>query len=107
MSKVISITSVNNRIITEAYKKEGLKSEVISGFAHLSQKVSSKGLKVLVDAKLNDGSVISKGSTVYIKEKLLHSMPWATEVLMSDAIGQDFIVVDLANVDFIVPPKED
>ena len=99
--------SINNRLIVEAYKKEGLRSTVQNGFARIEQKSSLKGLTVLMDAKMNDGFVILKGSTVYIKEEELHTKPWAQKVLESDTLGVPFIIVDLANVEFISQPPDD
>lgn len=95
--------SLNNRIIVETYQKEGLRVEVKSGFAHLSQKISSKGLKVLMDAKLNDGTFIPKGSVAHIREELLHTQQWATKAMEAESVGQPFLVVDISNIDFIVP----
>lgn len=97
------VTSLNNKLIVEAYKKEGLRAEVKSGFAHLSQKISSKGLKLLANAKLTDGTIIKKGSTVYIREELLHTQAWATKSMESEAIEGTFLVIELAYVDFIKP----
>lgn len=105
MKVLETASSLNNKIVVEAYKKEGLRAEVKSGFAHLSQKVSSKGLKVLLDARLNDGTVIPKGSMAYFREEMLHTAPWATKSLESDAVEGAFLVADIGHVDFIVPPK--
>lgn len=100
-------TSINNRIVVEAYKKEALRAEVKSGFAHLSQKTTSKGLKVLIDAKLSDGTLIKAGSTAYFREEVLHTAPWATKAMESAAVTGSFLIADLIHVDFIVPPKVD
>lgn len=99
--------SFNGRLIVEAYKKEGLKSHVSNGFAFIEQKVSLKGLSVLIDAKLSDGTLIPKGSTAYIKEELLHTSPWAQKILQSETLPGQFIVVDIANVEFVAPPRGD
>lgn len=97
--------SINNRLITEVYKKEGLKSSVNNGFAMVSQKVSVKGLKILTDAVLSDGSKIAVGSVAYIREETLHTHPSLKSVFESDAIGQPFMIVDLSLVDFIEEVK--
>jgi hypothetical protein len=70
----------------------------------LSQKIKSKGLKLLVDAKLNDGTVLPKGSLAYIREEVLHNGQWATKILESDAIEGNFIIIDLAHVDYVTTP---
>jgi len=96
-------TSMNNKLIVEAYKKEGLRANVQNGFAKPDQKTSLKGLKVLVDARLTNDTVITKGSTVYIKEEELHTKPWAAKILESEAVGVPFIIVDLTNIEFVDP----
>lgn len=99
-------TSLNDRLILEPYRNEGgLKTTVNHGIAMVSQKVAVKGLKVLIDAKLKDGTVISAGSIAYVKEELLHTQPWAKKILESDAIITPFMIVDLNYVDFVVPAQ--
>jgi hypothetical protein len=102
-----SARSFNNRLIVEAYKKEGLKSHVSNGFAMVQQKVAVKGLVVLLDAKLSDGTFVPKGSTAYIKEEILHTAPWAQKILESDTFPIPFIIVDMANVEYISPPNKE
>lgn len=101
--KISSPTSLNSKLIVEAYKKEGLRANVQNGFARLDQKLTVKGLKVLMDAKLSDGTVVEKGATAYIREESLHTQQWAQKVLESDGVSQPFIIVDASNVEFIVP----
>lgn len=100
-----SARSFNNRLIVEAYKKEGLKSRISNGFASVEQRVAVKGLTVLMDAKLSDGTFVPRGSTAYIKEELLHTAPWAQKILESDTFQIPFIIVDMANVEYISPPN--
>lgn len=101
-----SSRSMNNRLVVEAYKKEGLRANVSNGFARLDQKVSVKGLEVLMDAKLADGTFVKKGSVAYIREETLHTAPWAQKILELDTIGRAFLVIDLVHVEFIIPPTE-
>jgi hypothetical protein len=105
LNQLYSTRSFNNRLIVEAYRKEGLKSSVVNGFAMIQQKVSVKGLTVLMDAKLADGTWIPKGSIAYIKEEQLHAQPWAQKVLEADTIEGPFLIVDISNVEFISPPQ--
>lgn len=63
--------SLNNRLIVAQYKKEEIKSKVEGGFARMAHKTSLCPLTVLVDAKLSDGTLVPKGSTVYVKEETL------------------------------------
>jgi hypothetical protein len=101
-----STRSLNNRLVIEAYKKEGLRANVQHGFARLDQKLAVKGLTILMDAKLNDGTFVPKGSKAYIREETLHTAPWAQKILESDLLGQPFMITDLANVEFIEPPTD-
>lgn len=98
--------SFNNRLVVQAYVKQGLQASVSNGFAFIEQKVTVKGLTVLMDAKLADGTVIPKGSTAYIKEEALHTQAWAQKVLQSDFMPGQFIIVDMSHVEFITPPTE-
>ncbi len=98
--------SMNNRLVVKAYKKEALRANIQNGFARPDQKVTVKGLEVLMDAKLVDGTFVPKGSTAYIREELLHTAQWAQKILESDTLGQPFLIVDLANVEFVIPPGE-
>lgn len=101
------VTSLNNRIIVEAYEKVSLRAEVKNGFAHLSQKVTVKGLRVLMDAKLTDGTIIEKDSIVYIPEELLQTQAFASKRLESDAVQGAFIIVDINQISFVVPAKKE
>ena len=99
--------SLNNRFIVETYKEDrALKAQVSSGFAMISQKVSLKGLKLLSDVHGSTGSSsfdYFAGSTVYIRESLLQSQPWAKASFTSEAIEGEFMIVDVAYVEFVVP----
>lgn len=97
--------SLNNRLIVEIYKKEGLRSEVKNGFALVDQKTSVKGLTILVDTKLTDGTYIEAGSKAWVREEALHTRPWAQKALKSEAINQPFLIVDLTDIEFITPPE--
>lgn len=96
-----SLYSLNNRLIVEPYKKEGLTSTINNGFAKPDQKVAVKGLTVLMETKLTDGRIIKKGDKVYIKEESLYSLPWAQKILKCDCIDGNFLIVDITNVEFI------
>lgn len=96
-----STLSLNNRIIVETYKKEGLRAEIKNGFALLAQKITHKGLKVLVDAKLADGTFITKGSMAYFREETLHTAQWAMKPLTCPIIESEYLVADIAHVDFV------
>lgn len=99
-----STRSMNNKLIVEAYKKEGLKATEKNGFAMITQKMSLKGLRVLVDAKLSDGTFVPRDSTAYIKEEYLHTAAWAKNPLQCDTLRDQFLIVDVAHVEFIAPP---
>ena len=99
--------SMNNRLIVEAYQKQGLQTTISQGFAFIEQKVSLKGLKVLIDAKLADGTIVLAGSTAYIKEEVLHTAPWAQKSYQCDTFLVPFMPIDATHVDFITPPGDD
>lgn len=102
-------SSFNNRLIVEKYIKGEIRAKEQNGFALIDQKLRLKGLKLLADATLSLGSAwftVNKGSTVYIKEEVLHTAAWAQKALESDAIEGLFIIVDLSQVELIVPVKE-
>jgi len=101
-----STRSMNNKLVLAAYKKEALRANVSNGFARPDQKVTVKGLEVLMDAKLNDGTLVLKGSLAYVKEESLHTQAWAQKNYESDAVGVPFILADATNVEFFTPPKE-
>jgi hypothetical protein len=95
--------SLNNKFILESYKEDrSIKANVANGFAMIAQKTQLKGLKSLVDFKSSDGTIFPKGSTVYIREQLLQAQPWAKQVFTSDAIGEEFIIVDMQYCEFVV-----
>jgi hypothetical protein len=99
-----SARSFNNRLVVEPYKKGGLQTTVSNGFAFVEQKVTVKGLTVLMDTKLADGTYVLKGSTAYIKEEALYTQAWAQKILESDFITGNFIIVDMIHVEFVTPP---
>lgn len=96
--------SFSNKLILEAYNNDKIiKTENRNGLAFVDQKTKVKPLKLLVNAKLIDGTVIAKGSKAYVKEEQLFSQPWAKKILESDSIEGKFIVVDIGQVEFILP----
>jgi hypothetical protein len=100
------ITSLNNKFIVEMYKKEALRSKEINGFSFVDQKLTIKGLKTLVSAQLNDGTIVRKDSLVFIKEEVLHTAAWAQKAYSCDSIEGQFLIVDLGHVEFIEPVSD-
>jgi len=103
----LECTSLNNRFIVEPYSGDRtLKAKTVTGFAIVQQKVSIVGLKLLMDMLMTMGAdtvLFKKGSTVYIKEELLFTQPWAQKVYESDGLESKFIIVDSNQVEFVVP----
>jgi hypothetical protein len=99
-------TSFNNKLIVEAYQHTELRSEGNKGWIQVGQKNNLKGLKVLIQAHLLDGTVVLKGSTAFVKEESLHTAQWAKNKLKSDTLPGEFILVTMADVEYIVPPEE-
>ncbi len=97
--------TVNNRFIVEAYKTDkALRSNVKNAFATIDQKGRLQGLKVLIDTQIVLGQFIdriSAGSTIYVKEEILHNALWAKSALEAAGVDGQFIIVDLAHVDMI------
>lgn len=101
--------SLNNRLVLEQYKKQEIKLEVKGGFAQMAHKISLKPLKVLVDAKLPDGTLIPAGSIAYVREEYLHLNSTAGRTggmtiptfSNQEIHAEPFIVIDLVNVDII------
>jgi hypothetical protein len=96
-------TSLNNRLIVEKYTKEALRSKEVSGFAFVDQKLTLKGLKTLIDAKLTDGTLIRKGTIAFIKEEVLHTAAWAQKSYTCDGVEGQFLIVDINQVEFVEP----
>lgn len=110
--------SINGRFIVEPYLSDRqIKVADTGGFAMIQQKVSVKGLRLLVAAHLGDNMTthmrfdgisqsgpitLGAGSIIYIREELLFSQPWAKQILESEAVGK-FIIVDKQFVEFIQP----
>lgn len=105
--------SINNRFIVEAYQSDRvIKTTGGSGFAMIAQKVSLKGLKLLVDAYFIDSPMTSQygcpvpqhikaGSIIYIKEELLHTQEWAKKNFECDGIEGKFMIVERTFVEMI------
>ncbi len=100
----IGLMSLNDFLIVEPYKQgQGLKAEVKNGFAFVKQKMELVPLKLLVEAKLTDGSYIPAGSSIYVQEEYLTTHEWAKKVKKAEsALGsQEFIIVELKYISMI------
>lgn len=96
--------TVNNKLIVESYTKESLRATEKNGFARIDQKVALKGLKLLVNAKLNDGTVLNKGAVVYIREETLYTQQWASKTTECPGLFEGkCLIVDLVHVEMIDP----
>lgn len=95
--------SLNNRLLVEVYKKGELRSKVSNGFATIDQKSALKGLRVLIEGKLNDGTIVRRNSIAYIREEVLHTQAWAQKPLECEFIPQPFLIVDAGFIEFIDP----
>lgn len=96
-----------DKLILEAYKRQEIKGEIRSGWiAAPDQKSQLKGLKVLMDAQFSDGRDVPAGSTAYLKEEALHNV-LSKNKYKSDTLPCEFIVVNLNDIEYIVPPPGD
>ena len=109
-----------NRFIVEPYLSDRqiktATSTGATGFAMIQQKVAVKGLRLLVDVMLNNGQesftidgmsksgpvIIKAGSTVYIREELLHTQEWAKKIMEVEGLGK-FMLVDKMHIEFVQP----
>lgn len=98
-------SSFNNKLILESYKHTEIRPEGNKGWIQAGQKNNLKGLKVLVQAILSDGTIVLPGSTAYLKEESLHSAQWAKNKLKCNTISQEFILVTMAEVEYVSPPE--
>jgi hypothetical protein len=98
-------SSFNNKLILEAYKHTEIRAESNKGWVQASQKNHLKGLKVLIQSVLSDGTIVPAGSTAFLKEELLHSAPFAKNKLKCDTIQGEFILVTMNEVEYLDPPE--
>jgi hypothetical protein len=108
-----------NRFVVEPYISDRTVKTASTGrteFARIEQKISVKGLRLLVDITLDqlqtsvaiDGisqqgpAVVKAGSIIYIREELLHTQSWAKAIFESDRLGK-FLLVEKQFVEFIAP----
>ena len=98
-------SSFNNKLILEAYTHTEIRPEGNRGWVQAAQKNNLKGLKVLVQANLPDGTVVPVGSTAYLREDFLHTSPAAKNKLKSDTLPGEFILVTMNEVEYISPPE--
>jgi hypothetical protein len=93
--------SFNRRLVCEPYTSKGAAtSEVKRGMAFIKQKSAVIGLKVLMDAQIDDTIIIKKGQSVYILEEVLHNQTAYQKPLTSDALKEPFVLVDFGHVIF-------
>jgi hypothetical protein len=114
--------SFNQRFIVEAYQSDRvIKTTGGGGFAMIAQKVSLKGLKLLVSVPLLNAALetyvqldgvgmtapimIPAGSIVYIKEELLHTQEWAKKNFECEGIEGKFMIVEHQFVEMIESPE--
>lgn len=98
-------SSFNNKLILEAYTHTEIRPEGNKGWITVSQKNNLKGLKVLIQATLPDGTIVPAGSTAYLREDFLHTSPAAKNKLKSDTLPGEFILVTMNEVEYISPPE--
>lgn len=96
--------SLNDRLVLEVYKKEGLRSEIRGGIATPGQRDGVKGLRVLVSTTFSDGTHVPVGSIAYVREEIMHNPGFAQKILKSDFLKEPFIIADRQNVEFITTP---
>ncbi len=94
--------SLNNRLVLEPYVKGGLEKKIQNGIATPGQRDGLKGLRVLIETTLSDGTKVPAGSVAYIKEESLHNQPWAAKLFTCDGItNEKFMIVELFHIEFV------
>lgn len=97
----------NDKLIVEAYKTNGsLRPDIRGGIARPEQKTAVVGLKLLVQADLKDGVSLLPGTTVFFKEEDLHTQAWAKKLYNTEGIEGQFMIVNLAQTEFVDYEKE-
>jgi hypothetical protein len=94
-----------NKLILQAYVHTEIRPDGNKGWIQAGQKNSLKGLKVLMNAKFSDGTIVLKDSTAYIKEDSLHTSVWAKDKRKCDTLSGEFILVTMNEVEYISPPE--
>lgn len=96
--------SINSHLIVELYIPKEAKAEVIGGVARPMQKGHVRGLKLLMDAILPNGSHLVTGSTLYFREEILDTHPCFKKPLRCDTLPNPFLLIDSQLIDFVVTP---
>jgi hypothetical protein len=95
------MNSFNRKIVCEPYVSKGaIESEVKKGMTFIKQKSKIIGLKVLMDAQIDQNLIIPKGSFVYILEEILYNQTAYQKPLTSEVVETPFVVVDFGHVIF-------
>jgi hypothetical protein len=69
--------------------------------AFVKQKTKVIGLKVVVDAQVDNELVIKRGSVVYIPEEVLYNQTSYQKPLTAERIKEPFVVIDFGHVIFV------
>lgn len=95
--------SINNQLIVTPYVKKALEKEVKGGLARVAQASAHVGFKLIIDAKLLDGTFLKAGTIAYVKEHRVHTnqVLKAWEPQHSAAIPEPFVVIPYAEVEFL------
>lgn len=93
--------SFNRKIVCEPYVSKGaIQSEVKQGMSFIKQKSAVIGMKVLMDARIDDSIEIKAGSLVYILEETLHNQAAYQKPLSSTGVKEPFVLIDFGHVVF-------
>ena len=88
----MKMTSLDGIALCKPYKHEGLKAEVKSGFASVSQKTGVVPLEAIVPGKVRD-TMFMKGQTIYVLEEDLVTAAWGKAVRRVEGQEESFIIV--------------
>lgn len=99
-------TSLNNNLILTPYSKtrELKETQLATGFAGTSQKVSIESLELLIDTIVtlgyNKTELLPAGSKIYFKESTLFTQKWAREVY-EGTDGKFFVIGNAADILYV------
>jgi len=104
--------SFNNNVVCKPHSLSGgLRSEIKSGVAFVKQKVDIVALEVVQASRIIENEVVTllpAGTTVYIREERLMTMPWGKQVQKLKDV--EIILVpgnEIVGADFEAPEAEE
>jgi hypothetical protein len=94
--------SVNKKVICEPYKEpRGIKGGISSGVAFVKQKNNIYGLRVLMDAAIDDRISLKAGDVVYLTEEMLYTNKNYSNPMECKEVKEQFVIIEFNHIVFI------